>query len=62
MSNYKLYKNKENGSFEIIELKTNHVIFRNKDYVASHEKYRFLQGGGGFDSWTPKFLINHLTN
>jgi hypothetical protein len=52
---YKLVKTDK--TFDVVEFQTEQVVFSHKDRQASHTKYRFLKGGGGFNGRTPAFFL-----
>lgn len=54
---YKIEKNKNTGMFEIIELKTEGIIFKSKNYDECRILYGKLKNGKGFCGWTPKFFL-----
>lgn len=58
--NYKIEKAKK--GYNVIETTTNSVICNCKNYAKAKEKMKFFNLGGGFDSWTPAFILKSTTS
>ena len=55
---YKVIKN--NGQYDIVETKTDHVINTFKTETEARVVSRMYNLGGGFAGWTPKFILNKV--
>ncbi len=55
---YKVSKNKETNLFEVLEIETNQIVFKSKNYAEASLKYRFFNRGGFFNGLTPTFFLN----
>lgn len=55
MSKYKI--SKVNDVYELIELSTGELIKKNRSYAKVNKMKTFLENGGGFDGFTPNFIV-----
>ena len=55
---YKVIKN--NGQYDIVETKTEHVINTFKTETEARVVSRMYNLGGGFAGWTQKFILNKV--
>ena len=56
--NYKI-KN-DNGVFKIFETATDQIIVTFLDQKEAKQTVRHLNFGGGFDGWTPAFMLKKV--
>jgi hypothetical protein len=56
MNNYKMMN--KNTEYTIVENKTGHVVYTSIEKRAAYNQLTFLNMGGAFDGWTPKFFLN----
>ena len=57
--NYKI-KTSPSNVFEVLETKTNQVIASFAEHKTAKELLRHLNLGGGFDGWTPSFILKTI--
>jgi hypothetical protein len=59
--NYKLIEDKSKSFYNILETKTEQVItsFPGDKFLEARAFMRQLNLGGGFDGWTPSFLLKN---
>ena len=57
--NYKLVTN-PGHFFDVVETKTDHIVFTSAVHSKAKEVLRHLNFGGGFDGWTPSFMLKNL--
>ena len=60
--NYNLVEGKDKTMYDVLEETTNQVIksFPGDKFSEAREFMRHLNLGGGFDSWTPAFLLKKI--
>jgi diaminopimelate decarboxylase len=56
--NYKIKSN--NNLFEVVETATNQIVGKFADQKAAKELLRHLNLGGGFDGWSPTFILKTI--
>jgi hypothetical protein len=55
------YKVKNNSNiFEVLEIRTDQVIAKFPTQKEAKELLRHLNLGGGFDGWTPSFILKQV--
>lgn len=60
MMNYKIKEvNKE--EFEVLETQTNQTVKKFNTYQEAKKFLRHLNLGGGFDGWTPTFVLKKFS-
>ena len=47
--------------FELLEIKTEHVLQKARTHKEIFKAYRFFKEGGGFSGWTPQFILQDKT-
>ena len=57
--NYKLINT--NNLYSVLETQTEQIIKSFKDQSEAKRFMRHLNFGGGFDSWTPTFFLNSVS-
>jgi len=57
MGNY--FVKQENGKFNIIERDTEQTVKSSNNYCKARKLCDWLNKGGGFDGWTPSFIIKN---
>jgi hypothetical protein len=62
--NYNLVEGKNKSMYDILEETTNQVIksFPGDKFSEARAFMRHLNLGGGFDGWTPSFLVKNISN
>ena len=62
--NYNLVEGKDNSIYDVLEETTNQVIksFPGDKFSEARAFMRHLNLGGGFDGWTPSFLVKNISN
>ena len=57
--NYNLVEGKDKSMYDVLEETTNQVIksFPGDKFLEARALMRHLNLGGGFDGWTPSFLL-----
>ena len=58
MINYKIIE--ENSEFQVYESQTNQLICSSPNRTLAKEKVKHFNLGGGFDGWTPSFILIKL--
>lgn len=56
MKNNYISRKYKNGSYGILEKSTGHILLYEKNRTKSRNRVRFMNNGGGFDGFTPRFL------
>jgi len=62
MMNYKINEDKNKSKFVVFETKTEQPIFEIADFSEAKKLMKHLNLGGGFDGWTPSFLLADFSN
>jgi len=57
--NYKI-KNNPNNNFEVIETSTEQIVATFSAQKDAKQLLRHLNLGGGFDGWTPQFMLKKI--
>ena len=57
--NYR-YQSTSDRMFEIVESATNHIIVTGVEYYEAKHTAKRLNSGGGFNGWTPEFMLQRL--
>jgi hypothetical protein len=60
--NYNLIEDKTDNYFWIEETSTNQLIKKVVGFKEAKETMRYLNLGGGFDGWTPAFMLKKIEN
>jgi hypothetical protein len=62
--NYNLVEGKDKSMYDVLEETTNQVIksFPGDKFSEARAFMRHLNLGGGFDGWTPSFLVKNISN
>ena len=62
--NYNLVEGKNKSMYDVFEETTNQVIksFPGDKFSEARAFMRHLNLGGGFDGWTPSFLVKNISN
>lgn len=61
MSNLAYKAVRSNGSkYNVIETETGFTIFDNMEETEARKKARFFNFGGGFDGWSPRFILERI--
>lgn len=60
--NYNLVEGKDKSMYDVLETSTNQVIksFPGDKFLEARNFMRHLNLGGGFDGWTPSFLVKNI--
>jgi hypothetical protein len=61
---YNLVEGKDKSMYDVLEETTSQVIksFPGEKFLEAREFMRHLNLGGGFDGWTPTFLLKKIKN
>jgi hypothetical protein len=61
--NYNLVEGKDRSMYDVIEETTSQVIksFPGNKFLEARNFMRHLNLGGGFDGWTPSFLLKKIS-
>lgn len=59
---YNLVEGKDKSMYDVLEETTSQVIksFPGEKFLEAREFMRHLNLGGGFDGWTPSFLLKKI--
>lgn len=60
--NYYLKKEENSDLWKVIERPTDQIIKRNLSHKEARQLVRHFNLGGGFDSWTPSFLLSDFSS
>ena len=62
--NYNLVEGQDKSMYDVLEETTNQVIksFPGDKFSDARAFMRHLNLGGGFDSWTPSFILKKIQN
>lgn len=58
--NYKIIK--VDDQYSVLETTTDQIVFSHKDREESKKAMRHMNLGGGFDGFTPSFMIKKIKN
>jgi|DEB0MinimDraft_10_1074344.scaffolds.fasta_scaffold79747_2 hypothetical protein len=56
MMNYRVIE--KDNSYGVFETQTGLIVFKDKDRMKVSERCRWLNLGGCFDGWTPKYILH----
>jgi len=60
--NYKINADENKTNYVVIETQTDQVIKQISDFSEARKLMKHLNLGGGFDGWTPSFLLADFSN